>query len=43
MKTVRDLLEKKGHQVWSVMPDTTVFDRANRYRGRYRNRNREQP
>jgi CBS domain-containing protein len=26
MKTVRDVLGQKGHQVWSVGPDTTVYD-----------------
>src|SRR5262245_1454027 len=26
MRTVRDLLEKKGRQVWSVTPSTTVYD-----------------
>ena len=26
MKTVRDLLAKKGRDVWSVAPDTSVFD-----------------
>ena len=26
MKMVRDLLKKKGHQVWSVHPDATVYE-----------------
>jgi CBS domain-containing protein len=26
MKTVRDILAAKGHQVWSVEPGATVFD-----------------
>lgn len=26
MTTVRDILEKKGHDVWSIGPDKTVFD-----------------
>jgi CBS domain-containing protein len=26
MKTVRDVLKVKGHQVWSVRPDITVYD-----------------
>ena len=26
MKTVRDLLEGKGRDVWSVAPDSTVYD-----------------
>ena len=26
MKTVREILENKGKQIWSVTPDTTVFD-----------------
>jgi CBS domain-containing protein len=26
MATIRLLLEKKGHDVWSVPPDTTVYD-----------------
>ncbi len=26
MKTVRDVLRTKGNQVWSVTPDTTVYD-----------------
>ena len=26
MKTVRDLLNQKGGDVWSVAPDSTVFD-----------------
>ena len=26
MKTVREVLEGKGRRVWSVAPDTTVFD-----------------
>jgi CBS domain-containing protein len=26
MKRVRDILEAKGHQVWSVGPEATVFD-----------------
>jgi CBS domain-containing protein len=26
MRTVRDLLEQKGRNVWSVAPDTTVYD-----------------
>lgn len=25
MKTVRDLLQSKGHEIWSVAPDDTVF------------------
>ena len=25
MKTVREILINKGHQVWSVLPDTTVY------------------
>ena len=25
MKTVRDLLQSKGHEIWSVGPDDTVF------------------
>jgi len=25
MKTVRQLIEEKGHQVWTVSPDQTVF------------------
>ena len=26
METVRDLLKKKGHQVWSIAPDATVYE-----------------
>lgn len=26
MKTVRDILRSKGHEVWSVRPDTTLFE-----------------
>jgi CBS domain-containing protein len=26
METVRQLLDKKGHEVWSVHPDDSVFD-----------------
>jgi CBS domain-containing protein len=26
METVRDVLEKKGRQIWSVAPDTTVYE-----------------
>lgn len=26
MKTVKDILETKGHDVWSVAPETKVFD-----------------
>ena len=26
MKTVRDLLKQKGQAVWSVVPDSTVYD-----------------
>ena len=26
MKTVRQLLQKKGHDVWSIAPDTTVLN-----------------
>lgn len=26
MGTVRQLLEEKGHQVWSIAPDATVYD-----------------
>lgn len=26
MKTVRDILNSKGHEVWAVGPDDTVFD-----------------
>jgi CBS domain-containing protein len=26
MKTLRQLLDAKGHDVWSVRPDTSVFD-----------------
>lgn len=26
MKTVREILENKGREIWSVTPDTTVFD-----------------
>jgi len=26
MKTVRDVLGTKGHDIWSVTPDTSVFD-----------------
>ena len=26
MKTVREILQDKGSQVWSVRPDTTVYD-----------------
>jgi CBS domain-containing protein len=26
MKTVRDVLEKKGRQIWSVAPGTTVYE-----------------
>ncbi len=26
MKTVREILQNKGNQVWSVSPDTTVFN-----------------
>ncbi len=26
MKTVREVLQEKGDQVWSVIPDTTVYD-----------------
>ena len=26
MTTVRDILRTKGNQIWSVSPDTTVFD-----------------
>ena len=25
MKTVKEILENKGHQIWSVTPDTTVY------------------
>jgi CBS domain-containing protein len=26
MKTVKEILSEKGHEVWSTSPDTTVFD-----------------
>lgn len=26
METIRQLLDKKGHQVWSVSPDVSVFE-----------------
>ena len=26
MKTVKDILEEKGHQVWSIAPDATVYE-----------------
>jgi len=26
MKTVNEILEKKGNQIWSVTPEITVFD-----------------
>ena len=26
MKTVKDILRAKGHDVWSITPDATVFD-----------------
>jgi len=26
MKTVKDILKSKGHEIWSVRPDDTVFD-----------------
>ena len=26
MKTANDILESKGHEIWSVRPDDTVFD-----------------
>jgi CBS domain-containing protein len=26
METVKQLLEKKGHEVWTVTPETSVFD-----------------
>jgi CBS domain-containing protein len=26
MKTVKEILAEKGHEVWSTSPDTTVFD-----------------
>lgn len=26
MKTVKDILHAKGHDVWSIAPDATVFD-----------------
>lgn len=26
MKRVSDILQAKGHEIWSVTPDTTVFD-----------------
>lgn len=26
MKTVKDILEQKGHQVWSIAPDATVYE-----------------
>ena len=26
MKTVRELLQRKGYEVWSIEPDDTVFD-----------------
>jgi CBS domain-containing protein len=26
MKTVRDIIETKGRDVWSILPDATVFD-----------------
>jgi len=26
MKTVRDLLKQKGREVWSITPDSTVYD-----------------
>ena len=26
MKTVRDLLKQKGREVWSIAPDSTVYD-----------------
>lgn len=26
MKTVKDILDSKGHEIWAVRPDDTVFD-----------------
>jgi CBS domain-containing protein len=26
MKTVKDILQVKGHDIWSIAPDATVFD-----------------
>jgi predicted transcriptional regulator len=26
MKSVHDILKTKGHEVWSVKPDDTIFD-----------------
>lgn len=26
MKTVKEIIDKKGKEIWSVTPDTTVFD-----------------
>ncbi|MEJ2535637.1 MAG: CBS domain-containing protein [Calditrichia bacterium] len=26
MKTIREILDKKGHQIWSVSPDTKIFE-----------------
>ena len=26
MKTIRQLLESKGHDIWSISPDATVYD-----------------
>jgi len=26
MKTVKEIIDKKGNEIWSVTPDTTVFD-----------------
>ena len=30
MQTVKQLLEAKGHQIWSIAPDATVFDAIHR-------------
>ena len=26
IKTIREILDKKGHQIWSVSPDTKIFE-----------------
>lgn len=30
MKTVKDILDSKGHQVWSIAPDATVYEALKR-------------
>ena len=30
MQTVKQLLDAKGHQIWSIAPDATVFDAIHR-------------